>query len=64
MLYICVRDVMDILCLYCDIGSCRFSSMGSINVSSCICCMVVSCVNPVAVLNAAFCMTKPCLLHL
>ena len=28
------------------------------SVSSCICCMFVSCVHPVAVLNAAFCM--PC----
>ena len=27
------------------------------NVSSCRCCMFVSCVHPVAVLNAAFCMT-------
>ena len=26
------------------------------SVSSCICCMFVSCVHPVAVLNAAFCM--------
>ena len=31
--------------------------MGSVSVSSCICCMFVSCVHPVAVLNAAFCMT-------
>ena len=31
--------------------------MGSMSVSSCICCMFVSCVHPVAVLNAAFCMT-------
>ena len=31
--------------------------MGSISVSSCSCCMFVSCVHPVAVLNAAFCMT-------
>ena len=31
--------------------------MGSVSVSSCRCCMVVSCVHPVAVLNAAFCMT-------
>ena len=30
--------------------------MGSVSVSSCICCMFVSCVHPVAVLNAAFCM--------
>ena len=31
--------------------------MGSVSVSPCICCMFVSCVYPVAVLNAAFCMT-------
>ena len=31
--------------------------MGSISVLSCICCMFVSCVHPVAVLNDAFCMT-------
>ena len=31
--------------------------MGSISVSSCICCMFVSCMHPLAVLNAAFCMT-------
>ena len=31
--------------------------MGSVSVSSCICCMFVSCVHPVAILNAAFCMT-------
>ena len=31
--------------------------MGSVSVSSCICCMFVSCVHPVSVLNAAFCMT-------
>ena len=31
--------------------------MGSMSVSSCICCMFVSCVHPVAVHNAAFCMT-------
>ena len=30
--------------------------MGSMSVSSCKCCMCVSCVHPVAVLNAAFCM--------
>ena len=28
-----------------------------VSVSSCRCCMLVSCVHPVAVLNAAFCMT-------
>ena len=31
--------------------------MASMSVSSCRCCMFVSCVYPVAVLNAAFCMT-------
>ena len=31
--------------------------MGSVSVSSCICCMCVSCVHPMAVLNAAFCLT-------
>ena len=31
--------------------------MGSVSVSSCRCCMFVSCLHPVAVLNAAFCMT-------
>ena len=31
--------------------------MGSVSDSSCRCCMFVSCVHPVAVLNAAFCMT-------
>ena len=31
--------------------------MGSVSVSSCRRCMFVSCVHPVVVLNAAFCMT-------
>ena len=31
--------------------------MGSMSVSSCRCCMFVSCVHSVAVLNDAFCMT-------
>ena len=31
--------------------------MGSVSVSSCRCCMFVSCVHAVAVLNASFCMT-------
>ena len=31
--------------------------MGSMSVSSCRCCMFVSFVHPVAVLNAAFCIT-------
>ena len=31
--------------------------MGSVSVSSCRCCMFVSCVYPVTVLNVAFCKT-------
>ena len=31
--------------------------MGSVSDLACRCCMYVSCVHPVAVLNAAFCMT-------
>ena len=31
--------------------------MGNMSVSSCRCCMFVSCFHPVAVLNAALCMT-------
>ena len=31
--------------------------MRSVSVSSCRCCMFVSCVHPVSVLNDAFCMT-------
>ena len=31
--------------------------MGSMSVSKCRCCMLVSCVHPVALLIAAFCMT-------
>ena len=57
MLYVCVKGVMDVFCLYCDAWSCRCSCMGSMSVSSCRCCMFVYCVHPVAVLNAAFCMT-------
>ena len=37
--------------------SCMCSCMGSMSLSSCRCCMFVSCVHPVAVFNAAFCMT-------
>ena len=43
--------------LYCDARSCRCSCMGRMSVSSYICCMCVSCVHPVAVLNFEFCMT-------
>ena len=47
MLCVCVVDVMDVFCLYCEARSCRCSCMGSVSVSSCRCCMFVSCVNPV-----------------
>ena len=46
-----------VFCLYCEVWSCRYSCMGSVSVLSCRCCMFVSCVHHVAVLNAAFCMT-------
>ena len=46
---------MDVFCSYCDAWSCRCSCMGSMSASSCRCCMLASCVHPVAVLNAAFC---------
>ena len=46
-----------VLCLYCDAWSSRCSSMGCMSVSSCKYCMFLSCVHPVSVLNAEFCMT-------
>ena len=39
-----------VFCLYCEAWSCRCSCMGSVSVSSCRCCMFVSCVHPVTVL--------------
>ena len=37
MLYVCVRDVMDVvfLCLYCEAWSCSCLCMGSMSISSC-----------------------------
>ena len=49
-------------CLYSDAWSCRCLCIGSVSVSSCRCCMFVSCVHPVAVLNAALCMTSSLLM--
>ena len=46
-----------VVSVYCDMWSSRCSYMGSMSVSSCRCCIFVSCVHPVAVLNAALCMT-------
>ena len=58
VVYLCKGcDVCCVFYLYCDAWCCRCSCMGSMNVSSCRCCMFVSCVHPVVVLNAAFCMT-------
>ena len=60
MLYVCVRGVMDVVFSVCIVirGALRaHSCMGSMSVSSCRCCMFVSCVHPVAVFNAAFCIT-------
>ena len=55
---LCKRcDGCCVLCVYCDAWSCRCSCKGRMSVSPCRCCMFVSCVHPVAVLNAAFCMT-------
>ena len=51
------------LCFYYDAWNCRCSCMVSMSVSSCRCCMFVSCGHHVAVLNTAFCMTC-CLLML
>ena len=45
-----------VFCLYCEAWSCRCWCIGIMSVSSCRC-MFVSCVLPVAVLNAALCMT-------
>ena len=47
MLCVCVGDVMEVVFSVCIVMS----------VSSFRCCMFVSCEHPVAVLNAAFCMT-------
>ena len=55
MLCVCVVDVMDVVFSVCIV---RRGAVGvSVSVSSCRCCMFVSCVHPMAALNAAFCMT-------
>ena len=58
MLCVCVGDVMDVVFSVCIVrrGAVGASCMGIVSVSSCRCGMFVSCVHPVAVLNAAFCM--------
>ena len=59
MLFVCIGDVMDVVFSVCIVrrGAVGARVWGSVSVSSCRCCMFVSCVHPVAVLNAAFCMT-------
>ena len=47
MLYVCVRGVMEVVFSVCIATYCM-------SLSSCRCCMFVSCVHHVAVLNAAF----------
>ena len=54
MLCVCVVDVVFSVC---EAWICRCSCMGSVSVLSCRCCMFVSYVHPVAVLNAVLCMT-------
>ena len=55
--YFSLGVLKSVFCLYCEAGSCRCSGMGSVSVSSCRYGMFVSRVHPVAVHNAAFCMT-------
>ena len=58
MLCVCVVDVMDVVFSVCIVRRGAVGArMGSVSVSSCRCCMFMSWVHHVAVLNAAFCMT-------
>ena len=59
MLCVCVRDVMHVVFSVCNVtrGAVGARLWKVLSVSSCGCCICVSCVHPVAVLNAAFCMT-------
>ena len=43
MLYVCVRDMMEVVFSVCAAWSCRCSCMGSVSVLSCRYCMFVSC---------------------
>ena len=60
MLCVCVGDVMDVVFSVCIV---RRGAVG-VRVSSCRCCIFVFCVHPVAVLNAAFCMTCSLLMQI
>ena len=57
MLCVCVGDVMDVVFYVCIVRRGAVGARVWVSVLSCRCCMFVSCVHPVAVLNAAFCMT-------
>ena len=60
MLCVCVGDVMDVVFSVCIVRRGAVGARvwgGGVSVSSCRCCMFVSRVHSVAVLNAAFCMT-------
>ena len=58
MVYVCIRDVMDVVFYVCIVTRGAVSAcMRSRSVSSCRCCMFVVCVHHVEVLNAAFYMT-------
>ena len=48
MLCVCVGDVMDVVFSVCIVmsGAVGARVMGSVSVSSCRCCMFVSCVHP------------------
>ena len=52
MVYVYVRSMMDVVFSVCIVTR---GAVGA-SASSCRCCMFVSCVHPVSVLNAAFCM--------
>ena len=58
MLCVCVGDVMDVVFSVCIMARGAIGDrVWCMSVSSCRCCMCLSCVHPVIVLNAAFCMT-------
>ena len=55
---LCKRcDGYCVFCLYYDAWSCRCSCIESMSVSSCRCCMFVSCVHPAAVLMTCILLT-------
>ena len=59
--YVCCSDCVgvcgNVCCVTAVVKNSVFLALGSVSVSSCRCCMFVSGVHSVAVLNAAFCMT-------